>query len=207
MTKEELVRLAVLTLGGGNTPPSVLGKFTPQMIEKALELAFDDLCYQAYAVGMKTGVYDNLDMYVRPYKLNVLFDKERDERYAVLPVKSASIPDTIAVRLISPMKGQRLAFAPIENYSQPVWAELEVDRIDNRVSYYVENGIIYFDSKLPKEMDTLLSKVVTSFAGFSDSDTVLVPFGQNSQLYVQVVQILSRPNQPSNNDDMTTKQV
>lgn len=207
MTKEELVRLAVLTLGGGNVPPSVGAKYTEQMIEKALELAFDDLCYQAYAIGLKTGNYENLDMYVKPYKLTVLNNTERDERYAVLPVKGTSIPDTVAVRMISPTKGQRLAYSPIENYSQPVWNELEVSRVDGRPSYYIENGIIYFDENHPKEVDTLLAKVVTPFSQFADTDTVLVPFGQNTQLYTQVVQILSRPNQPSNNDDMTSKQV
>jgi hypothetical protein len=207
MTKEELIRLVILELGGGNTPASVEAKYTPQMVEKTVELAFDDLCYQAYAYGLKTGIYDNLDMYVRAYRMNVLTDTTRDEKYSVIPVKSTSIPDTVALRQLSPTKGQRLAFAPIENYSLPVWNELEVNQVDNRVSFYIENGRIYYDEKLPQEITEVLGKIVVPFSAFQDTDSVFVPFGQNTALFTQIVQILSRQTQPSNNDDMTSKQV
>jgi hypothetical protein len=207
MTKEELIRFVILELGGGNTPASVEAKYTPQMVEKALELAFDDLCYQAYAFGLKTGNYDNLDMYVRSYKMKVLTDTVRDEKYSIIPVIGTSVPDTVALRLLSPVKGQRLAFAPIENYSIPVWNELEVNQVDSRVSFYIENGHIYYDEKLPQEITEVMGKIVSPFSTFLDTDTVFVPFGQNTALLTQTIQLLSRQAQPSNNDDMTSKQV
>ncbi len=207
MTKEELIRLVVLELGGGNVPASVQAQYTPQQVEKLLEMVFDDMTYQAYLFGMKTGNYENLDMFVKPYKMPILTDTTRDERYSILPTRGSSIPDTVAVRQLSPTKGQRLAFSPIENYSMSVWDELEVSKVDSRVSFYVENGRVYYDDKLPSTTEEVLAKVVTPFSDYQDTDVVFVPLGQNTELYGKVVDILMKNGTPSNNDDMTGKQL
>lgn len=207
MTKQELIRLVILNLGGGNVPPTIQGSYTEPQVEKLLEMVFDDIIYTVYAQAIKTGVYDDLDAFIRPYYMNILYDAKRDERYSELPIRGTSIPDTVAVRQVSPTKGQRLSFSIVENTSIPVFSELEVDFIDGRVSAYIEAGRMYYDRKLPKAVDEVLIKMVSPFSAFADDDNISIPLGANEVIFTKVLQILMNKGQSRNEDDMVNKQI
>jgi len=207
MIKEKLIELVQLNLAGGDTSEETGSKYDIREIELYVGMVYDDLIMQAYIEGRKTGDFSFLDDYAAPFKVSVLNDEDRDERYIVLPVNPVTLPDQASIRLISPYKNQNFSFNPMESNSSGVWDELDVDIVDTRPSYYVEGLNVYFDDRLAA--DELMVKLVQPFSNIPDSSEVYVPGGKNTIIFDKVKEMLASKNQfPRQDiDNQTSKQV
>lgn len=210
MTKEELIDLVKLNVTGGDAPAELKSRYSPQEIEKYLEMAFDDMVYQTYLDGYKTGDFSQVDNYMLSYIFDVQYNDDRDQYFVELIPQPIPLPDNFSIRQISLPKDQTLPFAPVDNVSASVWAELEADYVSPVIGYSVEAYLVYFDNKFPRYMakSKIMVKQIVPFSALEDNNSVFVTGGNNMMLVQKVIQmLLGKPQPDAQGSNMNTKQI
>ena len=205
-TKEQLIELVKLKLAGGDAPASVRGRYSPQEIEKYLDMVFDDMIYQTWLSGYKFNDFSQVDNYVKTFVLTVQYDSDREQKYVTLSVQPVPLPNNYAIRQVSPPKDQGAAFAFVDNTSQKVFTNLEVGRIGDTPTCYVEGQRIYFDDKFPVGLEKVMVKEIVPFSSLKDTDSVTIPGGNNAMIFEKVFEMMQKPPKV-NQDNMAPKQV
>lgn len=208
-TKQNWIDLVRELLSGGDAPAEIRGKYHPRIVEKYLELAYDDIVTEVAKEGQITGDYSLLDMFALPYKVAVQYDSAREQKYIDLPILVMPLPDGAAIRLVSAPKNQGQQFIRIAMNSQSVWNELEADRVDPKPGFYIENEIMYFDENFPYGLTDVLLKIVASFGALGKNDRIGVPGGKNEMMFAKVFNIMmqKKANPQDYYDDNNNKQV
>lgn len=201
-TKEQWVELINLKLNGGDAPAQIEGRYSYQEIEIYLNLAFADVLTQAWAKSP-----DMISDYIRTKKCPISFDAMRDERYVQLNEEVLPLPENRGIVQIRQPKNPYMEFAINDVSSNSVFSQLEVGTIGERVGCYVEGKNIYFDYKLPKTVDEVMVKYITTFEGLGDDDAVIVPGGNNQAVVDAVYRLMLKDQQAVNQDNMVRKQV
>lgn len=192
MKKKQLVELGQESLAGGDVPAELRGKYHQAVVEKFLEMAWEDILQNLFlTVGLDRMLFDS---FAKPFKCFVLNDTDRGERYINLPIQLIPLtPKQAAIRSISMYRGQNVAFAPIQNTSLPMWGEMEAMRIDDTVAYYLEGQKIFFPGPNQPPIDgELMLKLICPFSAFEDDDQVSVPGGKNEMLFDAMYQFMNR---------------
>jgi hypothetical protein len=201
-TKEQWVELVNLKLSGGDAPATIEGKYSLAEIEHYLTLAFNDVLSAAWMQDRSI-----LDDYIRSKVFDVKNDLNRNERYISIDVIVLPLNKNAGYAQLRYLKNPKMQFALIDANALAVFSELEVSRIDSRVGFYAEGQNIYFDENLPKIVDQILLKYITSFGGLDDTDEVIVPGGNNKAVMDALFQLMSKPLPSVNQDNMVDKQV
>jgi hypothetical protein len=208
MKKSILVELAQEALAGGDAPSEVRGKYHIAVIAQFLSMAYTDILQKEYdREDSEPSLFDNC---AKRYELVVERNQRIDRNYVKLPVSLIPLrPRQAALRAISLLKSQQLAFAPIQNTSAPIWAELDAPKIDPTCTYMIEQNQIVFENNAPEIGSTLLIKIIPSLAELDDKDDVIVPGGNNMLLFQQMYQIMSmrRNRGDLNIDDNNATQI
>lgn len=188
--KNKLIELAIESLSGGDAPAEMRGKYHPAVIELYLDMAFSDILQEEFQnAGSDFTIFDS---FAKPYKCIVKKDDDREQKYFDLPVTLIPLrPKQAAIRSISLYNGERLAFAPIQNASMPMWDELEAMKIDDTCSYSIEGSRVEFFMNAPLTGAEILVKMITPFADLLDNDDVFVPGGKNAMLFQRMYQFMS----------------
>lgn len=210
MTKEELVDLIKLKCGGGDMPAELKGRYSPQEIEKYLEMVFDDTIYQTYVAGYKTGDFSQVDNYLLSYFFTPKYNSSRDQYYIELIPQPIPLPDNFSIRQVSLPKDQSFQFAPVDNTSSRVWSKLEADFVSPVIGYSVEAYLLFFDNKFPKNLasSSIMVKQIVPFSSLQDKNSVFVPGGNNTAVFEKVVQMmLTKPAPDTQGSNQNTKQV
>jgi hypothetical protein len=74
MTKAQLRDLVKDYLAGGNCPPEIKGKYHPIIIERYIEMSYNDIVNESI---QKSGDYSILDGCTKPYVVPVVYDSSR----------------------------------------------------------------------------------------------------------------------------------
>lgn len=201
-TKEQWVELINLKLSGGDAPAQLQSKYSLPEIEHYLTLAFNDVLAAAWLQD-----HSMLNDYIKYKVYDVKHDAVRDERYISVDVIVLPLRDNAGYAQLKYPRNPNIQFALLDLNSLPIFAELEVSKIDNKVGFYVESERIYFDSNLPKIVDQVMLKYITSFEGLSDTDEVTVPGGNNQAVFNSVYQLMGKGLPSVNQDNMVDKQV
>lgn len=177
MTKAELRQLIIERLSGGDTSTASRSKYHPVVVDKSIELGYNDI------VGAMIDAIDskkskaNIDHLIKAVYLTPKLDEQRNQYY----VESTMTLDRKLVRQISQPMNRVNSFAFVSTISEPMWEELEATKVDFTVGAMTENKRIYFDSLFQPnifkhQIGDLLIKIVPNYDGISDSDEVNVPF-------------------------------
>lgn len=201
-TKEQWIELINLKLSGGDAPASIQGKYSLPEIEHYLTLAFNDVLAAAWAQD-----HSMLNDYIKSKKYTIKYDAVREERYIQVDATILPLPDNSGYVQLKYPKNPNLQFALLDVNSLPIFAELEVGRIDTKVGYYIESQKVIFDRNLPKVIEDIMLKYITSFGGLSDDDEVVVPGGNNQAVFSTVYQLMAKALPSVNQDNMVDKQV
>lgn len=208
MNKEELIDLVKLNLAGGDASAEMKSRYSPQEIEKYCEMVFDDLVYQSYLDGDKTGDMSQVDNYQLPYFFPVLFDSRRRRHYIVLDPQPTPLPNNFGIRQICPPEDESNPFTPIDNVSSAVWAILEADSVSSVVGYMVEGNRVVFDYKFPKNLEEVMVKQIITFSALKDTDSVFIPGGNNTMIFEKVrALMLNKPQPDTQGSNQNVKQV
>ena len=91
MKKAVLIELIKENLAGGDAPAEIRGKYDPRIIEKYLDMAYNDVVFNLYEAGyQKGGDYSALDNFGKSYKVTIQEDKERKEYCSELSLSCIS---------------------------------------------------------------------------------------------------------------------
>lgn len=205
-TKEQLIELVKRKAAGGDAPASIRGRFSPQEIEKFLDMVFDDMIYQTWKDGYKYNDFSQVDNYIKTFTLPIAYDSDREQNYVTLTVQPVPLPNNFALRQVSPPKNQSGAFAFVDNTSSPIFSNLEVSVMGDVCSCYVEGNKIYFDDKFPIGLTYVMVKMIVPFSSLRDTDSVTIPGGNNTLIFDKVFELMQKPPKV-NQDNMVTKQV
>lgn len=174
MKKNELISLIRNKLTGGTTSISANNRYHPKVVEKSIELGYDSILNRIVQGADKFGehVLPNSDAMVKPYMKDVLYDEERGAYYIDLHVD-----DKRFLRQVTMPKNPEYLFAIIDSVSEPVWANLEVNMIDDTIGVMAELDRIYFDTKFPSKFypTKVLAKIIPNFSQLADTDEIKVP--------------------------------
>lgn len=201
-TKEQWIELLNLKLSGGDAPAQIQGKYSLPEIEHYLTLAFNDVLAAAWLQD-----HSMLNDYIKSKVYDIQTDTVRAERYIRVDVSVLPLRDNSGYAQLKYPQNPNIQFALLDLNSLPIFSELEVSKIDNKVGFYIESERIYFDKNLPKLVEQVMLKYITTFGGLGDTDEVIVPGGNNQAVFNAVYQLMFK-NVPSvNQDNMVDKQV
>lgn len=200
MTKIELIELVEDWLAGGDAPTDVRGRYHQKVIEKYVGMAINNILYDTYLAAKKFHDFSQLDSMTTAYpNVAVLTDTDRAETYSNLPVSLIQLPDSSALRLISPMKDQSCGFRYMTNNSQPVWGELEAMKVRDVPCYYIEGTkVFYYNTAGYEDVTRVLMKIIPPFADWDDDKDIPVIAGKEFTIFEMVTKYMV--NKPKDDD-------
>jgi len=216
MNKSELIELVRRNLQGGDAPVSVRAKYDPRLVEKYVEIVYNDLVYMLYNDGVKMGGdFSALDNFGKSYKRQLKYDSDREEYYIDAEMDIVPLPDNQGIRQVSPWLNQANSFDYRDNNSQGVFSLLFNDLVSPRPWFYTELPYIFVGNipvpKGPKTQptDLLMLKVIPPFSKLDATDEVFIPGGNNLRLFELVYNVVNQVNQnpQSQYDNNSNKQV
>ena len=210
MTKEQLIDLVILNLNGGVPTAGAKTKYHPEEVNKYLEIAFDDFILKVCEAGIISNDLSGLDSFTKPYEdIPVVLDANRGEYYAVLPVPTVQLPQSLAIRQVSPMKAPTLNFRYAQYSQQAVMSNLDVGQIDSNPKYYVENSKdgefdrLRFWQGFDTTYEKILVRMVVPFAYLNDKSETSIPANKALGMVAVVKQLMGdrMGKQPDLNND------
>lgn len=190
MTKDQFVELIRRNLQGSDAPAAIRGKYSEREIQLYSEMAYNDMISMLGEDANKTKDYSLMDSFGKAYKRIIKYDSERDEKYLDIEVQIVPLRDNAGVRLVSPYKDQSASFDYRDNTSKSVFDTLLVNVVDSTPTFYVESQRIYLDDNVNKDLTTIMIKVIPLFSALKSEDEVLVPGGENGQVFQRVIELI-----------------
>jgi hypothetical protein len=190
MTRDQFVELIRRNLQGSDAPAAIRGKYSEREIQLYSEMAYNDMISMLGEDANKTKDYSLMDSFGKAYKRIIKYDSEREEKYLDIEVQIVPLRDNAGVRLVSPYKDQSASFDYRDNTSKSIFDTLLVNVVDNTPTYYVESQRIYLDDNVNKDLTTIMIKVIPLFSALKSEDEVLVPGGENGQVFQRVIELI-----------------
>jgi len=176
MNKAEFRQLIIEKLSGGDTTTASRSKYHPKVVDKTIELGYNDVIRAMLDDSKKTREKISIDHLVRPYYMTPQLDEKRNQYY----IESKLSLDRTLVRQVSQPMNRVNSFAFMSTSAEPMWEELEATKVDFTVGVMIENNRMYFDSlfypmRFNHQVGDLLVKMVPNYDGLSDTDDINVP--------------------------------
>jgi hypothetical protein len=201
MNKAELIELVKENLSGGDAPAEIRGKYHPKIIEKYLEMAYDDLVATIYQESEPSGNFAALDTFGKAYKVILKKDEDRGELYVELDISVVPLPNNKGITLVCPYRDQTSAFDYVDNNSSHVFRKLHNQVMRPVGTYYAELPRIYIANVDPTLIGKdIMVKAIPPFNGLKSTDDVFVPAGKNTMLFNLVYELMVRKNQTPKDD-------
>ena len=117
---------------------------------------------QAVNYFVKQNLFQNISQgqhnvdgqYIATFKnVKINFDLDTELSYITLPSSYISLPYDRGIHQISLMKDQFNVFIPIRNGAVAVFKNSPAGRLENKVGFWPEQGLVYFTRDLSKEVD------------------------------------------------------
>jgi hypothetical protein len=209
MTKAQLVELVISNLSGGASSSDLMSKYHPLVIEKYMDLVYQNVVNQVAINSIIFRDWGQLDQYCKTVK-NVACtkDTDRNEWYSDIPLKVVEVQKNRGIRLISPMKDQKNKFWYTENATEDVWGELEARSVEDFTSFYREGNRVYY-SNFKDDYATvgLLFKLTCPLSEFDEDDEIGVPGAKAYEFITLVRELVLKSPQEKNTEDNTSKQI
>lgn len=174
MTKKEFISLLRNRLTGGGATAAQKSNFHPVVIDKSIELGYNDVMMAIVNNSAKESDYDmpDQDSLISTFYRDVAFDSVRERYYIVF-----SLFDKKCYGQITMPAGGRTIFALIDTVSEQMWDELGTADIDYSVGVMIESSRIYFDKYFPTRNfpNPVLLKAIPSFGQIADNEQINIP--------------------------------
>lgn len=185
MRKDQFIELVKISLSGGTPPQEYQGKFHDTVIEKHIEMAFNEVVSNIQDPSI-------IDQFCVVHKnIPVLTDDDLGLKYSDLP---SSVLNTVyfrGLRLISPMKDQTNVFFIRKNNSTSV-----MNRLQSNNSVYSNTARlegpkrVYYD-RISNDIDKVLIKMVSTFSEIAEDDDIEMPGGKDGIVFRMVMEAMS----------------
>jgi hypothetical protein len=182
--------------------------YHPGVIIGHLRNVFRQIIYETWERGKRESDFSQLDAWSRTYTIDVL-NQSGTSAYAFLPFTPVQLPDDNGIRQVCNNADNTNVFAPIESGANVVFAELEVDTMDDTPTYRLEQSnlftgdgepshILKFD-KLPVAPDEITSVdvlMIVPMEQMGDYDEVAMPSGMEDNIVQRVIDIMMHKPKP-----------
>ncbi len=211
--KIELIEKVQDILNGGDQTSDQISRYHNEIISLNISDVYENMLLSMYkqsTVGAANVGAGFLDVYTKSFpNTKVLFDKERCEYYIDTPVKYVQLPQNRGIRWISAMNGDSMPFYALDNNANWALGQLEVGKLNNNPTYYVENGVVWLDLKGEK-LSEVMYKIVPVFDNLDDDDlikepTIVTKNGLLTITDVVVQRLINKPQQDNVNDGNAQK--
>ncbi len=188
MTKEQYIEIVKGILTSADPNPDVEEKYHEARIELFISMAFNDIIYQVFARNL-----DETDLYVRTYTVDVEFDTIYGQYFADLPARVLQLPRNMGIHKISPVR-ENWSFVPINQLSEEVFNELEVNNHCTEPSYFYTPKRVFFQNYdwKNRHIKKLRLDIVIPFEEYDDKDEIVIPAGKESTILGFVTQMLGQ---------------
>jgi hypothetical protein len=191
------------------------GIYHPEIIKVHLNSVFNRAVYDTYQNGLKSSDYSQLDAWCKIYECAVTGQVAPGTTgYALLPFAPSQLPNNMGVRQVCDHNNNGNVFAPVENTSAVIFAELDVNTMDSTPTYNVQRSNVNVGageastilrlSKLPiTSLITALDvMMVVPLDQLDDFDEIAMPSAMEDDIIRQVIDLMGKripvPNLPSN---------
>lgn len=185
MRKDQFIELVKISLSGGTPPQEYQGKFHNVVIEKHIEMAFNEVVSNI----QDPSVIDQFCVIHR--NVPVLIDEDLGLKYSDLP---SSVLNTVyfrGLRLISPMKDQTNVFFIRKNNSTSVMNRLQSnDAVYSNTARLEGPKRVYYD-RISGSIDEVLIKMVSTFSEIASDDDIEMPGGKDGIVFRMVMEAMS----------------
>lgn len=188
-TKAEYIEFIQFELCGGQRTPDNLKKYPLRMIANRCNEVYKLMLNEIYLTTKKKRDYSAFDLYSKSFRVQVMYDKDTDRRYSVLPKAIISMPLEVVIRKITPLKDMTTSFIPISMGQVEVLSKLPVGDMDGLIYNYIENDRVYY-WHLPNDIKNVNMSLVCNFSEFSPKDLINTPTGTMGTMFDRVVQSL-----------------
>lgn len=191
----------------------VKGKYHPEEIKTWLNTAFNQTIYNVWLNGKKYSDFSQLDAWSRTYEITVLAQVGTNA-HALLPIAPVQLPDGMGIRLIADHDDNDTVLCPVEATSNAIFAELEVNSMDDMPTYRLEQSNVFVGAgepshmlkleKMPVAPDAITSldvMMITSPENLDDYDEMSCPAGSEDNLIKMVIDLISRKPSPDTLND------
>lgn len=195
------------------------GMYHPEEIKVWMNAVFGDIIYSAWKNGNKFSDFSQLDAWSKPYVCTVV-GQVGAKAHALLPFAPVNLPNGLGVQSVYDHADSTVMFAPIESDAQIIFAELEVDSMDDVPTYVLqqnnystgegeESHLLLLD-KLPIAPATLITEIdamlITPFDIIGDFDDISLPENGETGMMKAVIDVMAKKPMPdTNNDNVVTK--
>ncbi len=189
-------------------------KYHPEIIKTHLSNVFNQVIYNTWLNGKKFSDFSQLDAWSKSYVCTVL-SQSGTNAHLLLPYAPVQLPDGMGIRQVCDHDDSTNVFAPIEATANVVFAELEVDTMDDTPTYRLEQNIYSTGAgekshmlrleRLPVAPSAITSidvMLIVPIEVLDDYDDVAMPNGSEDTLIRQVIDIMSKKPQPDTLNDM-----
>lgn len=213
MKKIQLIE-AVQDFFASDLAGDVKGKYHPGIIAVHLSNAFNQTVYNVWLNGKKFSDFSQLDAWSRVYEANVL-SQIGTKAHAFLPFAPVQLPDGMGIRQVCDHDDNTTVLAPIEATSNVVFAELEVDDMDDTATYRLEQSNLFTGAgqsshllrleRMPVTPDAITSldiMMIVPISELDDYDDISIPASMEDNLIRQVIDLMMKKPQVDNYNDM-----
>jgi len=189
------------------------GVYHPEIVKTHLNNAYNQAVYNTWLNGKKFSDFGQLDAWSKTYEVTVS-GQVGARAYALLPFAPVQLPDGMGIRQVRDHDDTDVVFAPIEATSNVVFAELEVQTMDDTPTFSLEQNDLSTGAgeeshllrlaKLPLAPLNITSidvMMIVPLDQMDDYDDVVIPAGMEDGLIRQTVELMSKKLMPDTNND------
>ena len=194
------------------------GMYHPEEIKVWMNSAFNAIIYNAWRNGKKFNEFSQIDAWSKTYEVSLV--QVGTTGHAFLPFAPVALPDGMSIRQIADHDDNSTVFAPMEATANVVFAELEVNTMDQTPTYWMEQNNLNTGAgeeshllrlgKLPVAPATVITDLdvmmVQNLEQMDDFDDISIPENGEDGIMRAVLDIMSKKPVPDNaNDAVITK--
>ncbi len=189
------------------------GKYHPEIIKTHLSNAFNQTIHNVWLNGKKYSDFSQLDAWSKTYEVTVLAQVGTNA-HAFLPFAPVQLPDGMGIRQVCDHDDNTDVLAPVEATSNVVFAELEVNTMDDTSTFRLEMNNLSVGAgesshmlkleKMPVAPVAITSLDVMMIVGpeqLDDYEDLCMPSGAEDSLIRQVIDLMSKKPQVDNLND------
>jgi len=212
MKKIQLVD-AIIDFLASDSAGDSKGIYHPEIVKVHLNDIFNQAVYNTWLNGKKFSDFSQLDAWSKVYEVDVE-SQVGTIAHAFLPFAPVQLPDNMGIRQVCDHDDNTNVFAYSEATANVVFAELEVETMDDTPIFSLEQNNLNIGAgeeshllrlrKLPPVPDAITSldvMMIVPIELLDDYDDVVLPSGMEDNIIRQVIDLMSKKPVPDTVND------
>ena len=191
------------------------GVYHPEVVKTHLNNAYNLAVYNAWLNGKRYSEFSQLDVWSKSYEVTVSGQiAGGSTAYVLLPFAPVQLPDGMGIRQVRDHDDNDIVFAPIEATANVIFAELEVQTMDDTPTYSLEQNDLSTGAGeeshllrlaklplIPLNITSVDVMMIVPLDQIDDYSEITMPSGAEDILIRQTVELMSKKLMPDTSND------